>query len=370
MKKSIRFYKVTPLGYIWLIFCGFYLTKVTSLSPVYLSFLLAIAFIYLHFVAKNTIKVDRSLFNLSCVCLLFFFIIFNSKFSLLVNLFISLLSPFLVAFFYKNKTAKSNNLLFIFFSYALLFNTDGLWRIINPDLTNLEKLESLNIGFQIYKVNSIMYPDSNYVGLQAVFFISIYVYLFKGVKFNKSRKIIYFIVFLLLLSSIILSFSRSAIIGVLVFFFFYLLKNTNKFLFLFTSIIIFIITIAFFSNHYSNDISFSSKFHIFFITYDYLYHADIYHILFGIGLGNAVNVIGIGTHNLFITFLIESGLTGLLIFLFILIYFIKKLKYDFFITAFPFILSSMSLGTTALPYFFTFICLCILKKYKNFSIIP
>ncbi|OTA19173.1 hypothetical protein Xbed_02570 [Xenorhabdus beddingii] len=370
MKEFIQFHKVNSLGYIWLIFCGFYLTKITALSPIYLSFLLITISAPLYLSAKKTIKIDRSFFSLSCMSLLFSFVILNSKTPLLINLFISLISPFLVAVFYKNKKAKSNILFFIFFSYALLFNIDGIWRVMNPDLTNLEKLESLEIGFQIYKGNSIMYSDSNYVGLQAVLFISVYAYLFKEKTFNVNRKIIYYTILILLLSSIILSFSRSATIGMCTFLFFHLLEKTNKLFFLVASILASTITIVFFSNHFSNDISYNSKFHILSITYDYLHHADIYRMLFGVGFGNAANVIGIGTHNLFITFLIESGLIGLMLFFLILIYFLKKLKYDFFIVVFPFILSSMSLGTTALPYFFTFICLCILKKHKKFSILP
>lgn len=370
MINSTTFHRVNPIGYTWLIFCGFYLTQITFLSPIYISFLVTCTVLLFHFASKTKLKIDNSISKLLCISLLFSFLIFNSPFPIFINLFISLISPLFASVFFKGKTIKIKHIFFIFLVYALLFNIDGFWRLINPDLTNSEKLEALKIGFQIYKTNSIMYSDSNYVGLQSLFFISVYIYLLRGLNIKITKRILYYIILLLLVSSIILSFSRSAIFGMIVLFFLLLTSRLNKFNFTLIFISISLILFTLFSEHFSNDISYQSKFHILSITDNYLKKVNIIDFLFGVGLGNAVNVIGIGSHNLLITFLIESGVIGLSAFLIILFYFLIKLKYDFFIVVFPFILASMSLGTTALPYFFTFTCLCIFKKNNQLIILP
>ncbi|EFD0841140.1 hypothetical protein FE575_15045, partial [Escherichia coli] len=97
--------------------------------------------------------------------------------------------------------------------------------------------------------------------------------------------------------------------------------------------------------------------------------SDIDMILLGVGLGNAVEVIGMGAHNLFLTFLIETGVIGLLLFLVLLCIMWFYLKEDAIIIMLPFLIASMSLGTTAIPYFFTFTWLCILYKRKLFDVV-
>ncbi|BEG34537.1 hypothetical protein VET10_17770 [Escherichia coli] len=74
-------------------------------------------------------------------------------------------------------------------------------------------------------------------------------------------------------------------------------------------------------------------------------------ILLGVGLGNAVDVIGMGAHNLFLTFLIETGMIGLFLFLVLLCIMCIYLKEDAIVIVLPFLIASMSLGTTAIPYF-------------------
>ncbi|EFN7807241.1 hypothetical protein EGX48_19655, partial [Escherichia coli] len=120
---------------------------------------------------------------------------------------------------------------------------------------------------------------------------------------------------------------------------------------------------------FTDDISFESKFNLIRYTLEYIKDSDIDMILLGVGLGNAVEVIGMGAHNLFLTFLIETGVIGLLLFLVLLCIMWFYLKEDAIIIMLPFLIASMSLGTTAIPYFFTFTWLCILYKRKLFDVV-
>ncbi|EFN8692863.1 hypothetical protein EBA27_25300, partial [Escherichia coli] len=87
-----------------------------------------------------------------------------SQIPLVINLLIVLLSPMLVDSYYKRRYITKQNLLNVFLFYSLVFILDGFWRIKHPYLEHVDKLEELGIGFQIYKVNSFMYSDSNFVG--------------------------------------------------------------------------------------------------------------------------------------------------------------------------------------------------------------
>lgn len=128
-------------------------------------------------------------------------------------------------------------------------------------------------------------------------------------------------------------------------------------------IIIFIIEAVL--TRFANDISFMSKFRIISYALDYISSASIGNILFGLGIGNAVDAIGIGAHNLLVTYFIESGLIGLMLFLILVTIIIYYLRLGACVVVMPFIIASMSLGTTAIPYFFTFAFLCVLYKMKN-----
>ncbi|MDM6722506.1 O48 family O-antigen polymerase, partial [Escherichia coli] len=144
-------------------------TQITAISPVYFIFILSMILVFLTNVSCR--KWNVSFFTLISliISLLSTFLFINSHFSLVINLCMVLLSPMLVDFYYKGRSITKRNLLNVFLFYSFVFILDGFWRIQHPYLANVDKLEELGIGFQIYKVNSLMYADSNFVGLEAVF---------------------------------------------------------------------------------------------------------------------------------------------------------------------------------------------------------
>lgn len=356
------------LGVFWLMACGMYITRVAPLSPVHIFYILSILYAFAVLFNAPQKRIYFPALVLFFISLLSIFLILNSDLSITVNFFISLSSPLIVSIFFYKKTISENKINFIFLVYSILFITDGIFRILNPETSNIEKLESLGIAFQIYKVNSIMYSDSNYVGLEALFLFSIYLYIQRFLsKESKIRKVIS----ILFLISILLTFSRSSIFCAILAILFTLLQGnkTTKCLLILILILTAPILTIFIYNYFMSDISFNSKFHILNSAFLYLERASFDEIIMGYGLGNSVLHLGIGAHNLFLTFLLESGLLFFLVFLIFLIFLIKKLGINSFIVLVPFLLSSLSLGTTAIPYFYSFIFLCIFLNDKNLLIL-
>jgi len=326
---------------------------------------------FLSFLQCSDFIVTKKSLILILIIALSFCLFLNSELSLVINIVITLFSPIFTSFFFKDKWISSNKLLMVFFIYGLLFCLDGFWRLSHPYTVNIDKLESLGIGFQIYKVNSFMYLDSNFVGLQAILFLSAFLYFFRNVRLYKFSWFLYTIILGLLILGTALTFSRAAVISMVMLFILYFLmgKRNSLIIFLFIAPVLFSFAGFYTYEKFNSDISFSSKFHIISATINYISNASLSNILFGLGVGNAVDAIGMGAHNILITYLLETGLLGMFLFLSILLYLCCSLKDDMLIVVFPFLITAMSLGTTAIPYFLTFACLAVLYKKQRFCII-
>lgn len=352
--------------FLWLMCSGLYLTKITSISPIYISFILLFIFnIYSLLKSKLIIKTNIGGLLLSLGFLLSLFLIMNTQLSNYINILISIASFNITYHLFYNKKISKKKLTFIFLFYTFLFFVDAMWRLSHPDLEHLQKYQELGIVFQIYKSNSIMYIDSNFVGLECLFFISMFLY-FIFMKQKKHNLHTYLLLFFMVVT-LFLTFSRASIIAFLILLFFIFYKK-NKRISISILFLVAIFSTIIINNDSFNDISFNSKFKILDLSISHIMNSDIITVLLGVGVGNAENYMSIGTHNLLLTYLIETGLVGFCIFLLFLLFLINKLKLDFIYTILPFLIASMSLGSTAIPYFFSYSALCILYKENKFII--
>ncbi|WP_046874077.1 hypothetical protein [Vibrio diabolicus] len=359
------------LGTLWLFFSGFYLTQLTPISPVYIAFFFFTGLIAMNALLNKVIYLNVGVLITIPMVVYLTFGFLNAEFNIVTNFIISLLSAFITYNLFNKKYMNSRLVLLSFFLYAVLFNFDGVWRLLNPELDNLDKLVSLGVGFQIYKYNSVMYSDSNFVGLQNAFILTSFIYLIKNndVFTTGRNKIISNIIVLLMLVSLCLTFSRSAILGFFIFlvFLFFRGKKLLKFAFILFLPLLFLAVAIEFNHFFSNDISFRSKFIIFDLTYNHLMSTSLYNVFFGVGLGNAVNYIGMGAHSLALTLLIELGILGLFFFSVYIFYLALVFKYDFNIVVLPFVIISFSLGSTAIPYFFVVTIFLVLVRRNKVS---
>ncbi|MDW2402515.1 hypothetical protein R7042_09915 [Vibrio sp. 1262-1] len=358
MTNSVNFHSVGFVSSIWFLCCGLYLTKVLPVSPVHIAFCFVIIFLFFKYYIQSEFWVGKSALLYSALGIYFSTLLISTPPPAILNLIITFTSPLLVYVLFREKKISLTLINAFLMFYALLFLVDGIWRLLHPADMDIERLAELGIGFQIYKLNTFMYMDSNFVGLQAIAVLSFYCWLsYASVKMSR-------ILLALLLIATFLTFSRAAILSsIVVLAITYLYKRNlsnitiNIVMILFGGVFGTIVLYKF-----ATDVSFISKFHIVQVTAEYLNEYDLTTLTFGVGIGNAKEYLGIGAHNLFVTFLVETGILGLLIFLSLLFYWFAVLKRGWLILVFPFLLTSMSLGTTAIPYLFTIVTIAILIK--------
>ena len=351
---------VPIVGVLWLYSSGLYLTKMTPLSPVYLGFFIILISFFILFTYKESISVSKGVVLPSFLGLYYISLFISSPPAMVMNIILTFTCPVLLYAFFSHYKIKYSIILGCVWFYSFLLLGDGIWRLLHPAEFDLDKLEELGIGFHIYKLNSFMYMDSNTVGIQGVSLLSFACFIGCYIK-RISIPLL-----MIILIAIIITFSRAAILSsLLLIIFYYLFIKKVPILFLYLIVcLIFIFTTIGMLFYFSEDHSFLSKFHILELAATFLGENDWGTILLGVGLGNAIDFLGMGAHNLFVTFLVETGVLGTLVFCFTLFCWWCALRKDWILIVFPTLLASMSLGTVVMPYLFTFVTLSILIKKK------
>ncbi|MBY8300782.1 hypothetical protein KW538_18020 [Vibrio fluvialis] len=357
---------ILKISKIWAYSSGLFLTQITWLSPVYLAFVLLFSLSIYVTMFNRRIKSDLVLILLCILSLVQCYQFFLADVPRAINLIVTYLSPIIICLTFRPEYFPSDFFKKYSIGYFSLFILDGVWRYYHPNVDidiDIDKLNELGIGFQVYKFNSFMYLDSNFVGIQAVFTLSIYLWSCRFFNKRASGLILFLGVI-----AIGLTFSRSALFSLFICFFVYFsYGNIKRLLFCFIlSIFLFVLIFSRIESILSSDISFLSKFEIIRLAYDYILKFDFISVLLGVGPGNAVNVLGIGAHNLIVSIVVETGIIGLVLFSLYMSYYILRLRWYSLLLIFPFLVSSMSLSTLAMPYFFTMLTvILLLAKYKR-----
>ena len=345
-----------------ILFSGFYLTRVLSLSPVYITFLIG-TLVIVGYAIFNYHSIYISKASVLYFAYIIYIIVTQSfldpNFSTLINVIFSLLYFIImlnIAYYSKTEILVRYSKYFIWFTILLLV-VEAAWRLTHPifviegtdkDYRNME-----GMLFYAFKFSSIMFKDSNFVGTYGLVAFFYYYYLRKK-KYVKSMMPL--IILFILIS---LTLSRSAIITVLltiVILYFLSIKIKLHHIILGIVLIISVVFIAL--PQIETDGSFLSKFDILELTWRHLQECSLGQFLFGVGFGNTVEHIGIGAHNLLVTHLIESGIIGLLFFLIVNFSLINKTKrYSLYLTI-PLFISGMSLAGHAISYYYA--CLALI----------
>lgn len=271
--------------------------------------------------------------------------------SLVINWYVSVLFFALSAYCAWSISRISLKPIDVFVVFAASIGLlDGVYRLLNPDLTlPIHRLAELGIQFQIYKTNSFMFLDSNFVGLLLVFSFSVFLWRRRICPTNsKLFSVALFSIFCL---SIFLSFSRAAYMSGIFAIFLYCLSGMKRSVVLALLLTLLPIFFLLVYRLFIEDISFLSKIYILDKTQDLLFKSNISEVLFGVGIGNAVNVMGIGAHNILSIAIIELGLIVALIYGLTLSYFLLKIRHGYLLIL-PFLLCSMSVSSTAIAYLF------------------
>lgn len=331
-------------------FSTFFLTQVLSVSPVYLFFLVATVFIFFE-------KATNFRFSLPLGAFLPFF-----PFSLVIAYQLlngTPIKPFFLigvgySFFYITSYLISGSNLkrfgqILWFSNVfnlILFVAEFLYRFYFALEASPERI--LVDGFYVLKYQSFMFMDSNPVGmiLMLLFFLNVWL------SRNGVTTTFFKFVFGLLL---ILSFSRAAIfaaliclIGVKMFD-----KAKSGVFILGTGILLLFVAWKLFEISVL-DHSFLLRVEIVSNTLVYLQNCSLWEMLWGLGEGTSVKILGRGAHNMFVYLLIEYGMIGIITWLFFHFTVLYYTKFKSLILLSPFFIAGQLFAPLVIPYYFAF----------------
>jgi hypothetical protein len=204
--------------------------------------------------------------------------------------------------------------------------------------------------FYLFKT-SILYFDSNFVGIALVCLIAI-VITHADTYRNKRLALAYLLLFA--------TFSRASIAAGICQLAIYRLWRWRRWLAVAVIVVQTAIIVALFIDFISDgsqrtqaiDPSFSTKFYILSLVAQNYVDAGQIQKLFGIGAGNADNLIGLFAHNIVATFSIEIGVVGsVFVFLYVWLFY-RKCPKALYLLVVPVVLNGFSLVSTSMPYFF------------------
>lgn len=252
---------------------------------------------------------------------------------------------------------------FVYFT-ILIAAVECAYRLTHPDFAFLEGAEERNVdidevAFYAYKFSSLMYLDSNFVGLQLAIVLSFCLAAKRyGVHFRP-------IVYLALGVLIVLTLSRASMLAsctAVAVWWFYRMSRWGKTVAVVTAVIA--VQFVFIKIH--ADGSFLTKLELLNQFSNHLSTAKPAVLLFGAGVGNAALVLGMGAHNLLVTYGVELGLAmSVLIFLFWASVCVIERSTVFLIVVW--VVNGFSLTSFAIPYMYCAAAiLCCLARSEHF----
>ena len=341
-------------------FCGFFSIKL-GFSPIYLTFFVAVAF-FLNAMFSKVAFLQIKWDVLGAIALIVYITIsycyvwnydgFSP--SALINLVFSLLYFLTTKFVLINSSRRSvykASYYFIAFSFVLL-GLELMVRILNPSTSEeLGHYDRDDLFWYVYKSNSFMFQDSNTIGL---FASTIFCFILQVSRLYLKRLSLFLLPFFIIVLG---SISRASIVTTVIIYIFYL-SNNYKWRFLYCTLLVLLgVSVLFYFRF--GDESIIARFFIADLVAQYLGEANLLMLMLGVGPGGAERALGVGSHLLSFTLLVEIGLVGTLlhVFLWYSIYHCSHGKAGVLI--FSLFINGLSFTTFAIPWFYTMCAILI-----------
>lgn len=330
---------------------------------------------------KKIVCIDAALF-----CFLIF-VFYFCKFIFVDNyanyFFIFNAMNFIMALIVMSSVDLKYNLILVRYSVLLtflVFAFEAYFRFTNPYFGGVAHSSSidnvdLSDNFYIYKVNSLMYLNSNGVGMHAVFLFSLILYVKTHLEFIRKSFFFYkselnfYLFFSLVFCA--LSLSRGAVlicIVILMLYFFEKLKSFYKYISILPLIPVFSLFIFFIYEKTTQDESFNTKFQILNNLIFYLKSTDIFHLLFGNIYGDPYKLfygfVGFVGHTHYFELIFFGGLLGLLFFTLFFLTLCNHDRYLFLFFIVPFVLLGFSNIRIFAHYLFFYLGWALILKNK------
>lgn len=335
------------MAFLLVVFSGFFL-NIIPISPIYISFVIALLFYIGISFRKLNVRTD-AISNCTCLFIIYLVItqifILNNNNHAMYNVLFSLVYCMMCMNCLSkisSEQIKGISKIFINFTIIILL-IETAYRWLHPQ--NMAVNTSSGISYYKYKYSSIMFIDSNFVGIFAVsiFFFGTYLMIYQGMNLKKQQIILAIVVLLTL--------SKASIIALVVFGYMYQLRiDKSK-----KKLILIGIIAAFGYELYHmlmNIGTMSRKLYAVENTWKYLKGAKFFNLLFGVGFGNTGKYIINGGHNIILVYIVESGIIGVVLLFLLFFIFLKKTDYRFRIVLFPFLLTAMSMVGHANQYLY------------------
>lgn len=352
------------MAFFLIVFSGFFMTQVNIITPFYITFSLAI---YLYFIFLQKINLTYLYINLIFIVSALYFILtqylINGSITVLITVIYSIIYfPLVMNICINISNIKIRQYIVSFINVStVLLVFEFIVRIIKSgglilSFTGLE--------FYKYKFNSIMYNDTNFVGmfiLTLIFFI-LYLNTYKNFDFKITSKI--------LIILLIFTYCRASIIATILFYIFFksYIKAKNKIRFLLVVFIVLcIVSLVFFRDN--NDGSLKTKLEILHNIGFGVQSWSIRDWLIGIGFNNSPMYIGRASHNYILTFFFESGVLGLSSILSLHIIVALKTKGRSLIVFLPFLVAGMSFAPYAMPYLYSIYGIIFYLENFNYCVV-
>lgn len=354
--------------YFLVVFSGFY-TVGLGLSFVYLTTSIASIVAFTALCDNRKVVPEKYFFlgGLSFFVGFFFFcvnVFLGAKVGDSLNLsmspmlfFLTVIVGHFVGSFVINKSIRH----YLYFSIVLLI-IECVIRLSNPSYDYIDLLYERYGGvedylFYAYKINSLMYQDSNFVGIQSVILFSFLCAI--NLYFKKVNRLLFLLVFLIGLATL----SRASIISLIVV---YLLMEVKRRPRVFGFFVFFLFTLcfSFLFGYLGADNSFNSKIQILSTFFSHLSSLRVFDFLFGFGVGSSSEVLGIGAHNILVVYFLESGLIFSAIIMLLWVGFCRYVP-GAWLMVIGVLINGFSLTSYAIPYFYTSIGLLYLMSINE-----
>lgn len=250
-------------------------------------------------------------------------------------------------------------ILMTIFIIDFIYRFKGNYNLILLSLKSFLLNNRTIINFYTYKVNSIMYADTNYtaiiIGITFLYYLHLEKYKIVRIKYYK-----WLCIFLL-----IFTFSRAAIISIIISLFYKKYNGLLKKYKLIVGtgmIIMFISILPKIIDKLKEDNSISTRFELINLFFNKVTDLNIMEILLGVGFTNSNFILGEYGHNFIVVMTLEGGILFflLLVWIFILMWIEYKKFREILIY---FILCIMSV--TQYNYIFIFVILTTLKAIEE-----
>jgi hypothetical protein len=244
---------------------------------------------------------------------------------------------------------------FIFISMVLLI-VDCVLRLTHPAYSFDD--------YRRYKMGGFLYQDSNFVGtfIVVLFFLAYFLHTY---GYSKQR-----LSLILLFCLAICTFSRASILTIILFYFtFRYLRNLSmKTLIpaILTGGIIIGLVLIYNKFFFTKD-SIALKFLIITRSRDFWWGSPLMTKLIGVGFANTYSKIGIGSHNIIVTYLMESGVIGVAFLLILWWIIVLKTRFKALLILLPFGFNAMSLAGHGVPYLYCVLGLLYVIHKKEIS---